>query len=80
MAMAYDSFGSFFRKWNRDFPANPELYKFTAEFWGLVQPLLAKGSLKPHPSREGKALEGILDGLDETRTGRYSGEKLVYTL
>jgi NADPH:quinone reductase-like Zn-dependent oxidoreductase len=80
MVMAYDSFGSFFRKWNRDFPANPELYKFTAEFWGLVLPLLAKGSLKPHPSREGKALEGILDGLDEMKTGRYSGERLIYTL
>jgi NADPH:quinone reductase-like Zn-dependent oxidoreductase len=80
MVMAYESYGQYFRKWNMDFPAKPDLYAFTAKFWTLVEPLLANGSLKPHPTREGKGFEGILDGLDDMRAQRYSGEKLVYTL
>lgn len=54
-------------------------WKFSREWWALAEELLAEGKLTPAPYRNGEGgLEGVLEGLDDLRNGRVSGEKLVY--
>ena len=60
-------------------PAKEEDLQFMSMFTGIAQELLAEGKIKPHPVslRQG-GLKGVLDGLQEMREGKVSGEKLVY--
>ena len=60
-------------------PAKEEDLQFMIMFTGIAQELLAEGKIKPHPAglRQG-GLKGVLDGLQEMREGKVSGEKLVY--
>lgn len=48
-------------------------------FSALAGKLLEQGKIQPHPHRvkEG-GLEGILQGLQDLREKKVSGEKLVY--
>ena len=64
-----------------DFPAKPQDYEFCTEFCEKSMPLLADGRLKTHPAevREG-GLEGILQGLQDLKAGKVSGQKLVYKI
>ena len=48
-------------------------------FVGIVEGLLKEGKIKAHPAKVRKGgLKGVLDGLQEMREGKVSGEKLVY--
>ncbi|KAK5164025.1 uncharacterized protein LTR77_010116 [Saxophila tyrrhenica] len=63
-----------------DMPATVEDYQFGQIFFRLAVKLLGEGKVKVHPPRVGKGLEGALDGLDEMRQGKVSGQKLVYSI
>ena len=81
MVVAYTSFGKFFSKFGRDWPAQPENYEFGSKFFELAEALLAEGKLKPHPVRIGKGgIEGIIGGLATLKAGNVSGEKLVFSI
>lgn len=71
--------GESFDKLGAHVPAKPENYEFTKEFWQITQGLLATGKLKPHPINLGKeGLVGVFEGMQQSRLGKVSGEKLVY--
>lgn len=47
----------------------------------LTEKFIADGKVKPHPKKVGTGgLEGILNGLEELKAERVSGEKLVYQI
>ncbi|KAL6819751.1 GroES-like protein [Trichoderma camerunense] len=77
--MAYTAFGEAFDFGDENVPASPKGYDFAVKFMGLAQELLWQGRIKPHPQsvRTG-GWNGVLDGLQEMREGKISGEKLVY--
>jgi hypothetical protein len=50
-------------------------------FWKLAGQLLEQGKLKVHPpSVRPNGLKGVLEGMQEMRDGKVSGEKLVYKI
>ncbi|KAK4459040.1 chaperonin 10-like protein [Cladorrhinum samala] len=79
---AYTAIGEAFDKtWH--VPASEEDFEFAKAFWELSRQLLAEGKIIPAKmdvNRGGSGLEGVLVGLEELRTGKVSGTKLVYTL
>lgn len=77
--MAYTAFGEAFDFGDEKVTASPKGYDFAVKFMGLAQELLWQGRIKPHPQsvRTG-GWNGVLDGLQEMREGKISGEKLVY--
>jgi len=62
-------------------PAQPENFAFGRTFWEMAQTLFAEGKIKAHPvdARPG-GIEGILAGLNDLRTNKVSGKKIVYVL
>ncbi|KAG6988548.1 cytochrome P450 [Physcia stellaris] len=60
-------------------PAKEEDARFANMFVGVAEGLLREGKIKGHPAsvRQG-GLGGVLEGLQEMREGKVSGEKLVY--
>lgn len=65
------------------FDAVPADYEFGKMFWEMSKGLLVDGKIKPIKvtvNRGGSGLEGALEGLRESKEGKVSGEKLVYTL
>ena len=60
-------------------PAKDEDARFMEMFIGIAEALLAEGKVKAHPpSVREDGLRGILEGWQEMREGKVSGEKLVY--
>lgn len=79
--LAYTAVGEMFHKYEKEFPAKPDDFRFAVKFWSLTEDLLKEGKLRVHPvSKRPGGLEGILDGLKELREGKVSGEKLVYRI
>lgn len=63
------------------YKAQPEDFEFGARFYRVAEKLWHEGKIRAHPERVGPGgLIGVLDGLQEMREGRYSGEKLVYRI
>ena len=63
------------------YPAQPQDFAFATKWYELAEKVWAHGRWKPHPQRVGVGgLRGVLDGLQEMREGKVSGEKLVYLL
>lgn len=61
--------------------ANKDDFQFSVNFWQLAGQLLEQGTLKVHPpSVRPNGLKGVLQGLQEMREGKVSGEKLVYNV
>ena len=60
-------------------PAREEDARFMDMFVPVAEGLLKEGKIKTHPAsvRPG-GLAGVLEGLQEMREGKVSGEKLVY--
>lgn len=77
--LGYTAGGEEFVMSGEVFPAVPEDFELTVKFFEVAEKLLGKGMLKSHPVglREG-GLEGIEGGLEESKSGRVRGEKLVY--
>ncbi|KAI9696748.1 MAG: hypothetical protein M1836_005110 [Candelina mexicana] len=62
-------------------PASKEDFEFGVMFWKLAEQLLEQGRLKVHPPRvKPEGLKGVLEGMQEMRQGKVSGEKLVYRI
>lgn len=61
--------------------ANPELKAFCREWTQTLQELLDRDMIRTHPLviRE-SGLEGVLEGMENIRANRISGQKLVYLL
>ncbi|KAL3963175.1 hypothetical protein ACCO45_000179 [Purpureocillium lilacinum] len=78
--LAYTALGEAFTFGDIKIPAKPEDYEFAKMFWELSRELLAEGKIKAHPRRVRQGLEGVLEGLQELKDNKVSGEKLVYTL
>jgi NADPH:quinone reductase-like Zn-dependent oxidoreductase len=75
----YTMFGEFFAMRGTDFPASSADFEFAKTFMALTERLAAAGKLKTHTEVVGpNGLKGVLDGLDTLKTGKVSGQKLVY--
>lgn len=62
-------------------PGNPEDFKFGKKMYDAAEKLLQEGKVKIHPPRlAGTGLENVAGGLDELKSGKASGVKLVYKL
>lgn len=61
--------------------ANPAAKAFCEQWNRTLQRLLDQGSIRTHPlCIRNTGLNGVLQGLDDIREKRVSGQKLVYTL
>jgi len=61
------------------FEARPQDFEFGSKFFSVAEKLWAQGRWQPHPLRlEPGGLQGIIDGMQQMREGKVSGEKLVY--
>ncbi|KAI9812379.1 MAG: hypothetical protein M1826_002846 [Phylliscum demangeonii] len=79
--MGYKALGEAFEIWGKKIPASPTDFAFAVSFTVLAEELLRDGKIKVHPpGRRPGGLHGILQGLQELREEKISGEKLVYTL
>lgn len=77
--LGYDVSGEEYIFEGERFEAKPDALAYALAFCPIAEKLWADGKLKPHPQRVGKGgLQGVLEGLQILREGRYSGEKLVY--
>lgn len=64
-----------------DMPAKPEDFEFGKTFWELATKLLTSQQLTVHPTKVGSGgLQGVLNGLEELKSGKVSGVKLVYRI
>lgn len=56
-----------------------EDFEFAKMFRGITERLLAEGKIRPHTAKVRKGgLEGVLEGLEELKSGKVSGYKLVW--
>lgn len=77
--MAYTAMGEYFTFGPIEFPAKQEDFEFAQMFWGMAEKLLGEGKFKVHPPSVRKGgLKGVLEGLQEMREEKVSGQKLVY--
>jgi hypothetical protein len=62
-------------------PPAPQDFEFTKRFISVVEKLLEEKLIKPHPVdlRPG-GLSVISEGLNDMKTGKVSGVKLVYRI
>lgn len=61
------------------YEVQPDDFTFGTNFYQIAEKLWAKGKWKPHPQRIGSdGLLGVIQGMQEMREGKVSGEKLVY--
>ena len=79
--LAYTAVGESFIFGGKEFPASQEDLEFGKMFWELSEKLLSEGKFKVHPpSVRKEGLQGVLDGLQEMREEKVSGQKLVYKI
>jgi hypothetical protein len=79
--LGYSISGEPYSLMGEEFPAVPEDFALAAQFSNLAEELLADGSIKAHPaSVRAGGLEGIIEGMEEMKRGKISGEKLVYMI
>ncbi|KAF4452314.1 hypothetical protein F53441_4832 [Fusarium austroafricanum] len=80
--LAYSAVGDPWMYENKLFTAVPADFAFQKKFVVVAERLFEEGLVKPPRvflNGGGSGLEGVLKGLDESRQGRVSGGKLVYT-
>lgn len=78
--LAYLSVGERVKKGTLEFPASSRDFEFVSRWMILVEELLQKGLVKPHPIQVERGLENVLEGLELMRHHKVSGKKLVYTV
>jgi len=80
-SLGYTMTGEKVVKGSRVFEANKEDFNFGKEWCTFSEGLLAEKKIKPHRAsvRDG-GLEKIQDGLEDVKTGRNSGVKIVYPI
>jgi hypothetical protein len=63
----------------QEFAPVPEDFDYAKNFLPMVEHLLAEGKITPHQQTVGRSgLQGVLQGLEDMRNGKVSGQKLVY--
>ena len=81
MTFMYTIFNDAFEKGGNKTPAVPEDFEFAKKFFEITEKLLAEGKLKTHPEKVGpKGLEGVLQGLQDLKNDKVTGQKLVYRI
>jgi hypothetical protein len=79
--LGYDISGEDYIFEGEKFKANPDALAYAVAFFPVAERLWAEGKVKPHPQKLGPGgLGGVLEGLQILREGKYSGEKLVYSV
>ncbi|RDW65095.1 hypothetical protein BP6252_10746 [Coleophoma cylindrospora] len=78
--LAYLGLGEPVEKRGTKWEDNAKDFEFFKGWVPMAESLLAEGKIKIHPTRVGKGLEGVLDGMDFMKEGKVSGAKLVYTI
>lgn len=79
MTMMYTIFNEEYEKAGRHSPASPEDFEFAKHIFTITEKMLADGSLKTHPEKVGpNGLEGALQGMQDMKAEKVSGQKLVY--
>jgi NADPH:quinone reductase-like Zn-dependent oxidoreductase len=77
----YTIFGEAFTKYGHDFPVLEADFEFAKMWMSLVEKLVSEGKVKPHRKKVGTGgLEGVVKGLEELKSGKVSGQKLVYNI
>ncbi|KAF2099072.1 putative zinc-binding oxidoreductase ToxD [Rhizodiscina lignyota] len=77
--LGYDISGEDYIFEGTKFEAKPDALAYAVGFFPIAEKLWAERKWKPHPQRLGPGgLQGVLEGLQILREGKYSGEKLVY--
>lgn len=77
--LGYDMSGESYKFEGETYPAKLETFQFARKWYTVAEKLWAEGKWKPHPQRVGQGgLAGAIDGMQEMREGRVSGQKLVY--
>ncbi|RJE27154.1 oxidoreductase [Aspergillus sclerotialis] len=79
--LGYTALGEAFDFGSTPIPERPQDKEFAEKWIPVAERLLAEGRIRPHPpcQRSG-GLQGVLDGMQEMREGKVSGEKLVYNV
>ncbi|OQV01592.1 Alcohol dehydrogenase GroES-like domain-containing protein isoform 2 [Cladophialophora immunda] len=77
--LMYTIFGEPFQFGPHEFPAVGEDFAYAKKFMAMVEGLLAEGKLRAHKDTVGQGgLDGVLKGMQDMKSGKVSGEKLVY--
>lgn len=77
--LGYDVSGEDYIFQHEKFEAKPDSLAWAVKYLPIVETLWKEGKWKAHPQRIGiGGLQGVLEGLQILRDGKYSGEKLVY--
>ena len=79
VSLGYSAPGEAYEIAGLKFPARPQDYEFSKKWMPFAGELIDQQKVKPHriELREG-GFEGILSGLDDLKSGKVSGKKLVY--
>lgn len=77
--LGYTAAGEAFEIAGMKWEAKPQDYEFTVKWTELAEKLWMERKWRPHRQdvREG-GLEGVLNGLEDMKSGKVSGVKLVY--
>lgn len=79
MSLGYTATGEEFEMAGNQIPARPGDYEFAKGWMPFAAGLVAEGKVRPHRVEVGEGgFEGILRGLEELKSGKVSGKKLVY--
>lgn len=79
--LAYTTLGEAFEfppGGGKEMAAKPEDWEYAVRFIGVAEGLLGEGAFRGNPKLREGGLDGVLEGLQELRDGRVSGQKLVY--
>lgn len=81
VTLMYTIFAEDFDKFNIHFAASKEDFEFAKIWAALSEKFVAEGKVKAHPAQVGSGgLEGILEGLEDLKSGKVTGRKLVYNI
>ena len=59
-------------------PAKPQDFEFGKKFIGICEQLIAERKIKGYPTLKEGGLSAVLEGLEDLKENRVSGQKLVY--
>ncbi|KAL2406807.1 Trans-enoyl reductase TOXD [Exophiala dermatitidis] len=79
-SVAYTAFGEPVKKPFFEAQDTTADFEFMKGWIAEAEGLLHQGQLKHHPLKIGRGLENVLEGMDQLRQDKVSGQKLVYVL
>ena len=81
MVFTLGIFGKDFGYGEQIIPGNSDDYEFGKRMYDVAEKLFQDGKIKVHPPKVSNVgLEGVFDGLQEVKSGKAGGVKLVYKL